>query len=128
MGQETAGNQPSHVINQALGLLIFIGGVVLLALVFLWAYRLYEGLDADLLQVQPARVQPAVPGLGPAHPLPSGSLTAQPQPQRPLSSVALVLVARLLILLAMGWIGGLITSKGIGLAVGPSRAAQRPTE
>jgi hypothetical protein len=125
MGQEIAGNRPSQTINQALGLLIFLGGVVLLALVFLWAYRLYEGIDANLLQVQPAQVQPVVPGLGPSNPLPPGGLTAQPQPRGPLSSLALVLLAKLLILLVLGWIGGLIASKGIGLAVGPPRTVDR---
>jgi len=125
MGQEIPGSQPSHVINQALGLLIFLGGVVLLALVFLWAYRLYEGIDASLLRVQPAQVQPAVAGLGPASPLPPGGLAAQPQAGGSLASVGLVLVAKLLILLVMGWVGGLIASKGIGLAVGPRRTVER---
>lgn len=127
MGQESSGNQPSHVINQALGLLIFLGGVVLLVLVFLWAYRLYEGLDAGLMRVQPAQVQPAVAGLGPSQPLPPGGLSAKPEPQGSLASMGVALVAKLLILLVMGWVGGLIASKGIGLAVGPPRTVERPT-
>jgi len=125
MGSETPINQPSHVINQALGLLVFLGGVALLAVVFLWAYRLYEGLDASLMQVQPAPVRAVVPGLAPGPGLPPGTTTARPQPQRSLPSLAVSLVAKLLILLVMGWVGAMIASKGIGLAVGAPRAAPR---
>ncbi len=126
MGQDAAVNQPSHVLNQAVGLLVFLAGVALLALVFWWAYRLYDGLDASLLGVQAGPVRPAVSGLVPAAPLPSGTLTARPEARVALSPLALVLVAKLLVLLVMGWIGGLIASKGIGLATGPPRATPPP--
>lgn len=122
MGPETPANQPSHVINQAIGLLVFLGGVALLAGVFLWAYHLYAGIDAGLLHVQATQARPAVHGLAPGPALPPGALSTQPQSQTSLVALVLGLFAKLLILLVMGWVGALIASKGISLAVGPPRA------
>jgi hypothetical protein len=127
LAQESAGNQPSHIVNQGVGLLVFVGGVALLALVFLWAYHLYQDLDLNAFPVRTASVRAEVPRVG-ATPLPAGTNTATPQPAQPITAIAAKFVGKLLLLLAMGWIGALIASKGIGLAVGPARAPQRTAD
>lgn len=127
MGQEPAANQPRHVVNQLIGLLVFAGGVVLLVLVFSWAYHIYLGLDANPFHVAPLPGQPHVAGVPAAAPLPPGTITAAPQPASGILSAAAVLILKLLTLLGMGWIGALVASKGISLAVGPATPA-RPRE
>ena len=126
MGQETVDRQPSHAANQAVGLLVFAGGIVLLGLVFYWAWGLYEGLDQGLVEVRPAQNLPPVEGVGPAKPAPPGTVAAEPQNGTPWWHGTVILVAKLLVLLGMGWIGGLIASKGIRLALGPSRIVHAP--
>ena len=127
MAQEPAGNQPSHAVNQILGLLVFAGGIILLVLVFVWAYHLYLGLDAHLFPVAALSGQPHVAGAPSSAALPPGTVTATPHAGTNLWEAGALLVSRLLLLLAMGWIGALIASKGVALAVGPPRPS-RPAE
>jgi len=117
-------NQPSHAINQVVGLVVFAGGLALLILVFAWAYHLYVTVDAQMFQVQPLRAQPAVKGLDGGKALPPGTLTAQPQLAAALAQTALAVVIKMLALALMGWVGALVASKGIRLATGPPRQVE----
>lgn len=121
MAQESAGHQPSHAVNQILGLLVFAGGVVLLVLVFVWAYHLYLSLDATLVHVSPLVAQPPMAGAPPGAPLPPGTVTAAPGAATNIWQIVGLLVGKFVMLLAMGWIGALIASKGVALAVGAAR-------
>jgi hypothetical protein len=125
LSQDSPVNQPSHAVNQVVGLLVFGGGILLLALVFAWAYHLYAGLDANFFCVKPIAVQPHVVGVPPPAPMPPSTVIAAPQPTAAgILPVGVALIFKLFMLLAMGWVGALIASKGIALALGPARAAR----
>jgi len=110
-----------------LGLLIFSAGIVLLICVFVWSYQLYQGIDAQLLQVSAVKATPQVAGAPPnTKTLPPGALQSNPKGPK-LTSIALALAVKFLALLVMGWIAGLISSKGVSLAVGVTRRSSPPS-
>jgi len=103
--------------NQVVGLLIMAAGIALLVLVFLWAYQLYQSINGATFGVQPM-VTPAHVAGTPPLPAPAGALTAKPSAGMAPTTAALVLFARLFALLVMGWVAGLLASKGVALATG----------
>lgn len=103
--------------NQVIGLVILLVGIAMLVFVFLGAYHLYNSINAGTFGVQQAMGSSQVPGTPPAKPLPGG-LTAKPGVGMPPTTAALVLFARLFALLVMGWLAGLLASKGVALATG----------
>ena len=111
-----------HVVhrrtNQVLGLLILAGGIALLLLVFMWAYHLYLGIGGEMVGVKPAVQAPVVPGTAAVPAPPPGTLTAAPGSGTQPVTAALILFARLCALLVMGWLAGLLASKGVALATG----------
>ena len=104
--------------NQVLGLLIVAGGIVLLVLVFLLAYHLFQSINGSMFEAHPALQQPHVPGTPLGHALPPGTVTARPNVGLPPATAVMVLVAKLLALVVMGWLAGLLASKGAALATG----------
>lgn len=103
--------------NQVTGLLIFLVGVGLLVMVFVWAHELYKGVDAPMFGVHPVSEQPQVAGTPKAAPLPPGAVKAEPGTVRALTPAAMALLAKLLALIVMAWVGALVAGKGIALAV-----------
>jgi hypothetical protein len=101
--------------NQALGLLIMAAGIVMLAFVFLWAYHLYQSINGEMFSVQPAVHPVQVAGGSPTAPSP-GAMTAKLGERSSPLPTALALAARLCVLLVMGWLAGLLASKGVALA------------
>lgn len=102
--------------NQVVGLLIMLVGIALVIFVFLAAYHMYQSINAGTFGLEPAVQAPQVPGT-PARPLPPGGLSAGAGAVSP-AVAALVVFARLFALLVMGWLAGLLASKGVALATG----------
>lgn len=109
--------------NQVAGLLIMAAGIALLALVFFWAYHLYESINGETFGVQPTVKAAPVSGT-PHAPVPPGAVTAKPGAATSPTTAALVLFARLFALLVMGWVAGLLASKGVALATGTPHKPQ----
>lgn len=103
--------------NQVIGLLIMAAGIVCLMFVFLWAYHLYQSIDGETFGAQPTVHAARVAGTPPT-PTPVGALTAKPGAGTSPATAALVLFARLFTLLLLGWLAGLLASKGVALATG----------
>lgn len=104
-------------VNQAVGLLVMGAGIALLILVFVWAFQLYSSIGPAMFSVQPVTMSsPQVSGTTAAKPLPGGSLQAKPEPKAAVQPNILSLVAQLATLLVMGWLAGLLASKGVALA------------
>lgn len=125
MGQEPVASQPSYTINQAVGLIVFLGGIVLLGLVFASGYQLYKSVDPGLFRVQHDQASPAVKGLPAGKTMPTGMVSANPATSTGATPQSLVLIVKLVVLVVMAWVGALITGKGIALATGPPRQAER---
>ena len=103
-------------------MVILLVGIALLVFVFIAAYHLYNSINAGTFGVQVATGQPHVAGTPAGKPLPGGAMTARPGVGASPTTAALVLFARLCALLVMGWLAGLLASKGVALATGaPSR-------
>ena len=109
--------------NQVIGLLIMAAGIALLVFVFLWAYHLYQSINGETFGVQPT-VRPAQVVGTPPTAAPTSALTAKPGTSTSPATAALVLFARLFTLLLMGWLAGLLASKGVALATGASHKQQ----
>ena len=104
-----------QTVNQALGVLVFLVGVALLALVFASAYQLYLGIGSDTLGAVPQNQVAKVPGApGALSPTP-GTVKTSPGADKPLVTVLAIFGAKLLALLVMGWLAGLLASKGAAL-------------
>lgn len=118
MGEGTDRHYVVHrTTNQVIGLVILLVGIALLVLVFVAAYHLYGSINANTFGVQTSVQQPHVPGTPAGKPL-AGGVTAQPGVGTPPTTAALVLFAKLFALLVMGWLAGLLASKGVALATG----------
>ncbi len=106
-----------RLTNQLLGLIVFIAGIVLIIVVFNRALALYEEVNADTFAVTPSVEAVDAPGADePVAPSPD-SVAAQPA-QGSVVQPLLVLVARIVILLALGWLAALMASRGAGIATG----------
>lgn len=106
--------------NQVIGLLVFLAGIALLIMVFLAAYRLYEGIGGEMMGVKAATAPPQVPGTPPAEPGP-GVVVAQPGQGPSLATVLTLFAARLIALLVLGWLAAMLASRGAQLALAAGR-------
>lgn len=104
--------------NQVLGLVILLAGIAMLILVFLWAYQLYQSIGGETFAARPATAAAQVAGTPSSSAPPAGAVSARPGTGQSPITAALVLFARLLALLVMGWLAGLLASKGVALATG----------
>lgn len=107
-----------HLTNQVLGLVVFVAGIALLALVFLWAWHLYEGINSAAFAVRPTTQAVTVPGGQPLPANPGGAVSAVPDPKFSLLGVLCAYGIRLLTLLVLGWLAALLAAKGASLARG----------
>jgi hypothetical protein len=106
--------------NQVIGLLVFLAGIALLIMVFLAAYRLYEGIGGEMMGVKAATAAPQVPGTPPAEQKP-GLVVAQPGQGPGLATVLTLFAARLIALLVLGWLAAMLASRGAQLALTAGR-------
>ena len=104
-----------QTVNQVLGILVFLVGVALLALVFASAYQLYLGIGSDTLGAVPQNQVAKVPGAANALSPTPGTVKTLPGADKPLVTVLAIFGAKLLALLVMGWLAGLLASKGAAL-------------
>lgn len=89
------------------GLVVFAVGIVMVVLVFSWAYAIVESIDEQMLQVH------YVPGLTVGTTVNTEAHVAAAEPGGPgIGPVAAAISLRLLGLLVLGWLGAMVAGKG----------------
>ncbi len=101
---QASGRRNSMVtVRVILGLLVFLLGIALILFVFVQAYNLFESIDDEIAAVGKVADNPGPVGDGE----PSG-------PTGPtLGQVALVIGLRIAILIALGFLSGLVATQGV---------------
>jgi len=102
------------------GLMVFLGGIVMIVMVFVWAYALYSSVGDELNQVA---ISQAIPTTNPAAAqsdqppsVPAEQVTiAAPTSGTSLVDVAAVFTLKLVFLALMAWAGALVASKGVAM-------------
>jgi len=118
--RETGGRAMTGATPRLVGLIVFLGGIVMIVMVFLWAYALYGSVGDELNQVA---ISQAIPTINPAasdsdQPLkaPAEQVTvAAPTSGTSLADVATAFALKLVFLALMAWAGGLVASKGVAM-------------
>lgn len=105
----------TQTVNQALGILVFLAGVGMLLFVFYSAYHLYLGISSETFGADPASQQVAVPGAESAFTPPPGTIKTSPQRSPSLVVLLTTFVAKLIALLVLGWLAGIVASKGAAM-------------
>ena len=102
------------------GLMVFLGGIAMIVMVFVWAYALYGSVGDELNQVAINQATPtANPATSNRDRPPSASAeqvtVAAPTSGTSLVDVAAVFALKLLFLALMAWAGGLVATKGVAM-------------
>ncbi len=102
------------------GLVVFLGGIAMIVMVFLWAYALYSSVGGELNQVAISQAIPATnPAAGDSDQPPSAPAeqvtVAAPTSGTSLVDVAAVFALKLLFLALMAWAGALVATKGVAM-------------
>ena len=93
-------------VRVILGLLVFLLGIALILFVFVQAYNLFETIDDEIASVGTVADNP-----GPAH---DGEPSGPAMPTGPtLGQVALAIGLRIGILVALGFLSGLVATQGV---------------
>lgn len=91
----------------AIGLIVFLAGIVMVVLVFMWGYDLLHSLDEQLIEVH------YVSTLGPGQPAESEAQVAAAEPGGPsIIQAATTVALKFLGLLVLGWLGAMVAGKG----------------
>ncbi len=102
------------------GLMVFLGGIAMIVMVFVWAYALYSSVGDELNQVAISQATPTTnpadsdsdqPPNAPAEQV----IVATPRSGTSLAQVATVFALKLVFLALMGWAGGLVATKGVAM-------------
>lgn len=109
--------QTTHLI----GVVVFLGGVIMLIMVFVWTYTLLAGVD-----YQTSQISSAAPVANPAaqaeaqgtEASPFAPTVAVPSSGPTLLQVAAKVGLKLIVLAVMAWAGALVASKGVQMAHG----------
>ncbi len=104
------------LMSRILGILVFVAGIVMLIMVFMWAHDLVVSIDAGMLGVEQVSQAPADSAGG------EGAVSASPGGNS-LVAVGVSVVLRFIGLLALGWLGAMVASKGAEMSAG-SKPAQ----
>ncbi|MFP3905289.1 MAG: hypothetical protein ACLFWB_13675 [Armatimonadota bacterium] len=91
--------------SRILGILVFVAGIVMLIMVFMWAHDLVVSIDAGMLGVEQVSQAPADSAGA------EGAVSASPGGNS-LVAVGASVVLRFIGLLALGWLGAMVASKG----------------
>ncbi len=118
--RETGGRAMISDTPRLVGLVVFLGGIAMVVMVFVWAYALYSSVGDELNQVAISR---AVPTTNPAAAqsdqppsVPAEQVTiAAPMPGTSLVDVAAVFALKVVFLALMAWAGALVASKGVAM-------------
>lgn len=117
-GRPENGTQISPA-SMAVGLIVFVVGIVMVVLVFSWAYVFVESINEQMFQVRyvSAAASEALPS--------AGGQMATANPNGPsVVTVAVAVGLRLFGLLVLGWLGAMVAGKGAEMT-GVSRTLRR---
>jgi len=123
LGDNNTGGNPAgsvQVAGTATGLVVFLVGIGMILMAFNLGYDLFEGIDAELLNVR------YVSGQGVSPTASNTSPVASADPGGPsLAEVGTVLALKFVALLVLGWLGAMVASKGVEMTSrgGKARAA-----
>lgn len=105
----------TQMLNQALGIVVFLAGVGMLIFVFYSAYHLYLGISSETFGAQPASQKVAVSGADPAFTPSAGSIKTSPERSPSLVVLLATFLAKLIALLVLGWLAGIVAGKGAAM-------------
>lgn len=105
-----AGTRAVDAIGGSTGVIVFVVGIVLLALVFVWAYRLFNGIEGYIDTVAPTQVASSAGGEN------DGPNPGAPARGRTLAQVAAIIGLQIAAIFALGYCASLIATKGIQMA------------
>jgi len=99
------------------GLVVFLGGIAMIVMVFVWAYALYSSVGDELNQVAISQAIPTTnPAAGEPPSAPAEQVTvAAPTSATSLADVAAVFALKLVFLALMAWAGALVATKGVAM-------------
>ncbi len=120
-----AGRAPgaaADALGRVVGLLVFLAGIVLLVVVFVWAYQLFDRVDEYIDSAAPAQVA--------QNPNQDGNVAPPPAPAPPsrtLAQVAAIIGLKLLAVFALGYCASLVAGRGAGLVAAHRTAGGAPS-
>ncbi len=119
-GQQTRHRGLTVDTPRLVGLMVFLGGIAMIVMVFVWAYALYSSVDDELNQVAISQATPTTnPAARDNEQPPNVSAekitVAVPRSGRSLAHVAMLFGFKLVFLALMGWAGGLVATKGMAM-------------
>ncbi len=91
-------------VGSVLGLLVFVAGIAMIAVVFTMVRGVFDGVDQQMAAVRMASAQAA------------DTVTATPGTGPTFSEVGITVGLKMLGLLVLGWLSALVSSKGAQLA------------
>lgn len=114
MGENNPADAGRHigVAGSAIGLLVFLAGVVMVVLVFSWGFALFQSIDGETFTVSGAQ------SLAPDQPDVSGDVVSARPGGPSLASIGITYALKFLALLVLGWLGAMVASKGAEMTVG----------
>ena len=102
------------------GLVVFLGGIAMIVMVFVWAYALYSSVGEELNQMAVSRaaatVNPAVAQRDQPETAPTKEVVvAAPSAETSLAHVGAMFALKLVFLALMAWAGSLVATKGVAM-------------
>ena len=100
------------VAGSAVGLLVFLAGVVMVVMVFAWGHALLQSIDGETFAVSGA------PTLAPDQPAASNDIASADPGGPSLASVGVRFALKFVALLVLGWLGAMVASRGAEMTFG----------
>jgi len=102
------------------GLMVFLGGIAMIVMVFVWAYALYGSVGDELNRVAISQGTPMTnPAAGDNEQPPNAPAekvtVAAPRSGTSLAHVAMLFALKLIFLALMAWAGGLVATRGVAM-------------
>jgi len=118
--QETGRRGITGDMPRLVGLMVFLGGIAMIVMVFVWAYALYSSVGDELNQVAISQATPTTNPAAGANEQPPNApaekvTVAAPTSGTNLAQVATVFALKLLFLALMAWAGGLVATRGVAM-------------
>ncbi len=113
---DSGGRAVSSDTTRLVGLVVFLAGVAMIIMVFVWAYGLFSNIDTEIAQVpaQPAVTNPAAaPDTQAPVATPPAVTVAAPSSGPSLAQTGAALGLKLIFLAVMAWAGSLVAGKGV---------------
>lgn len=110
----------SNGTTRLIGLLVFLAGVAMIALVFIWAYGLFSSAGQEFSKVTVTQTtpvpSPATAGGEVTETTTEAVTVATPSSGISLTEVGATFAVKLAFLVLMAWVGTLVASKGAQMA------------